>query len=365
MSSSQDDSTYYYGYYYYNDDGSNHDAGINLLQFLSAVLLITIAILIFCLVKWSCCQNKENGAEDIVPVSGADADAGDDTNTNSIIHLNRGFCPHTKFPECKLQKLPTFLSRVSPSSIVLSTASNSLPFPKDGIKVSFLKEFIDSIGRANLGGKSTTDVCNDYVKAATQMSQLSYCELLTSQGNPAVGKARVFISHAWKYMFLDVVSALENHFSDAMDTVIWFDLFSNNQHKATELHFDWWCGTFKSAIQEFGHTVMILAPWNDPIPLTRGWCIFELYCTNVTNSKMKYFLVHLVVYLSQYIGRFDVAMPKDAREDFLRDMEEDVMKSIDIMHSKIDARNSTCFKPEDLARIHEAVEQTVGFVEVG
>jgi hypothetical protein len=46
-------------------------------------------------------------------------------------------------------------------------------------------------------------------------------------------------------------------------------------------------------------------------------------------------------------------------------MEEDVIKSIDIMHSKIDARNSTCFKPEDLARIHEAVERTVGFVEVG
>jgi len=67
--------------------------------------------------------------------------------------------------------------------------------------------------------------------------------------------------------------------------VIWFDLFSNNQHKAIDLDFDYWSTTFQSAIQSFGHTVMVFAPWDDPIPLTRAWCLWELYCTVQTSSR--------------------------------------------------------------------------------
>jgi hypothetical protein len=72
-----------------------------------------------------------------------------------------------------------------------------------------------------------------------------------------VNAATVFISHAWKYTFLDVIDALVNHFQSTPDIIIWFDLFSNNQHKAIDLDFHWWCNTFKSAIQAFGHTVMV------------------------------------------------------------------------------------------------------------
>ena len=37
--------------------------------------------------------------------------------------------------------------------------------------------------------------------------------------------------------------------------------------------------TFKAAIQNFGLTVMILSPFEDPVPLTRSWCLWEIYCT--------------------------------------------------------------------------------------
>ena len=68
---------------------------------------------------------------------------------------------------------------------------------------------------------------------------------------------------------------------------------------------DWWTNTFSSAIGRFGRTVMVLSPWHDPIPLTRAWCLFEIYCTVKTGS------------------RFEVAMSASEREAFLTAMESD------------------------------------------
>jgi hypothetical protein len=89
-------------------------------------------------------------------------------------------------------------------------------------------------------------------------------------------KADVFISHAWKYAFLDVVAAVEAPFKHAPDKVSWFDVFSNNQHKAGGVPFVWWETTFRSAIEDFKHTVLVsclrrgMAPWCSPAP---GACL--------------------------------------------------------------------------------------------
>ena len=163
-----------------------------------------------------------------------------------------------------------------------------LPFPKTGVTLSFASEFFTACGgRSELEGLTTTEVNEKFVKAMTAPFQSSFCDMLTNQCHPAVGVATVFISHAWKYQFLDVIDALIYHFRDAPRTIIWFDLFSNNQHKAVDLEFRWWSKTFKSVIELFGHTVMVFAPWHDPIPLTRGWCLFELYCTIVSGSRFE------------------------------------------------------------------------------
>lgn len=72
-----------------------------------------------------------------------------------------------------------------------------------------------------------------------------------------IGKANVFISHAWKYQFLNVVDAIllqldSNPLSG--DVIIWFDLFSNNQHglDVNPPPFGWWCHTFLNAIKNIG-----------------------------------------------------------------------------------------------------------------
>ena len=102
-----------------------------------------------------------------------------------------------------------------------------LPLRKHGVRLDYYQEFIAACGgRDSLEGLTTTEVNENFVKPATAHFQLSYCDMLSSQRHAAVGLATVFISHAWKYLILDVVDALLYHFQDEPDIIVWFDLFS-------------------------------------------------------------------------------------------------------------------------------------------
>jgi tetratricopeptide (TPR) repeat protein len=92
--------------------------------------------------------------------------------------------------------------------------------------------------------------------------------------------------------------------------------------------------------------VMVLAPWDHPIPLTRAWCLWELYCTAQTQSK------------------FEVAMTGSARQHFIDDVLAAPARSINRMLSQINVKNSECFKPEDRERIFQAIKSSVGFSEL-
>jgi len=73
---------------------------------------------------------------------------------------------------------------------------SSLPFPKDGIRLSSLQDFYDVCGgKDKLKGLTTTDINEMYQKPFTASSGLSYCEYLRQQNSPNVGPAVVFISH--------------------------------------------------------------------------------------------------------------------------------------------------------------------------
>eukprot|EP01051_Picozoa_sp_SAG22_P023058 SAG22_NODE_5784_length_953_cov_1.014052_2_plen_95_part_00 len=64
-----------------------------------------------------------------------------------------------------------------------------------------------------------------------------------------------------------------------MEHFFWFDCFAIDEHAAQNFTPEWWDTTFKEAIGKIGHTVMILLPWDDPTPLKRAWCLWELLCT--------------------------------------------------------------------------------------
>ena len=236
------------------------------------------------------------------------------------------------------------------SNLVPAIKASSVPFPKMGLKVSYLlSEFVAICGgRAILQGKTTTEVNHHFQKNITKSAKLSYCDYLNQlhSDHPAVGIATVFISHAWKYEFLDVLDALQSYFTSNPETIIWFDVFSVNQHVEVDLDFDWWSNSFKSAIRDFGRTVMVLAPWHDPIPLQRGWCLFEIYSTIVTESQ------------------FEVAMTESSRNAFLEDVTSNTTGATNKMLAAIDVEKSECFKQEDRERIFEIVRREVGMSEI-
>ena len=94
--------------------------------------------------------------------------------------------------------------------------------------------------------------------------------------------ATVFISHAWRYRFCDLLDAVEAFIRSQpspRETYVWLDLFANDQHNAPSLPQLWWRQTFRCAIETIGHTCVVLSPWEDPIPLKRAWCLWEVLCT--------------------------------------------------------------------------------------
>eukprot|EP00732_Lithocolla_globosa_P002077 Lithocolla_globosa_v1_NODE_1242_length_2746_cov_3.366035.p2 type:complete len:231 gc:universal NODE_1242_length_2746_cov_3.366035:1460-768(-) len=103
--------------------------------------------------------------------------------------------------------------------------------------------------------------------------------------------------------------------------------------------------TFKTAIQQFGRTVIILSPWNNPLPLTRVWCLWEIYSTASTNTT------------------FEVAMPDEEQQNFLNALALD-FGQINAMLTRVDIRNSEAWKEEDKERIFEVVKAMVGFTKL-
>jgi len=225
-------------------------------------------------------------------------------------------------------------------------------FPKLGMKWSRFEEFIDKCGgRMALRGKSTTEVCEEYLKPMTTVIGKSYCDILvfqitstnSEQPDTTVAKATVFISHAWNSNFLEVLDAFRNHLTatDQSDAVIWFDLFSNNQHQTSVHPFEWWCDTFQSAIRDFGHVILVLTPWQDPVPLSRAWCLWEIYSSVVMQAKL------------------DIAFTASQQTDFIHALTND-FDSINAMIARINIKNSKASKEEDRIRILEAVECSEG-----
>lgn len=78
----------------------------------------------------------------------------------------------------------------------------------------------------------------------------------------------MFTSHAWTNNFLELTDALKDHCDK--DAIVWLDIFSHNQHENKSQS----TRPFETAVKEIGHTVMVLSPWNDPIPLKRAWCLY-------------------------------------------------------------------------------------------
>ncbi|GFH47150.1 hypothetical protein CTEN210_03625 [Chaetoceros tenuissimus] len=229
---------------------------------------------------------------------------------------------------------------------------NSTPFPSRGIRLSYLlNEFVEECGgREALTLLTTKEVCDSFVKPSTKQQQCSYCDLISEKSSStemdAIGDAAVFISHAWKYKFLDVIDALENHFKYEPDKMIWMDLFSYNQHTFPSCSKEWFATTLKDAIGQFGHTVMVMAPGKNIYPYERTWCAYEAYCASEAGAK------------------FEIAMSQEEHTTFMDQCKKNPSNILTTFFDKITAESSRTSKVEDRVRIHAVIQESIGFPQV-
>jgi tetratricopeptide (TPR) repeat protein len=212
-----------------------------------------------------------------------------------------------------------------------------------GVQLGVMVEYLDTV---ELSADATTaEFCANFILPLTKEFQCSAAEYLRAVRSLSIGKPIGFISHAWIYSFRDLINALVSYYGK--DAYVWLDIACNNQHKAPNYPPDWWYGAFKTAISSIGKTVMVLAPWNDPIPLTRGWCIWELYCTIESEGC-----------------EFDIAMTAESEFAFVFDIDTNPKGTINKMLSAIDCSNSQCEKEEDKTKIDIAIKEKIGFSEM-
>eukprot|EP00808_Paulinella_micropora_P010179 g72599.t1 len=131
------------------------------------------------------------------------------------------------------------------------------PIPRRGVSVSLLLATYQRWEAAGLAaGATTDDVVRDLVKPATADQKCSYVELLARSQDPqdraGVATATVFLSHAWKYTFKQVVEAIAAHWPDKdnvrSQTFLWFDIFTVNQHQTSTVDPDFWFEAFRENI---------------------------------------------------------------------------------------------------------------------
>ncbi len=241
--------------------------------------------------------------------------------------------------------------------------------PKKGIKLSYLiKEFVPKHGgRAAFQGQSNFAVVKKIMIPATEICKTSYCDMIdqeeskTNGGNKNeqsikknlscngknVGEPEVFISHSSTLLFLDTLDALENHFEENLDVIIWFGVFSINHHKASTQISESLKTSLRDAIETIGHTVIVLSPSHNPTPYSRAWCVLEAYYTLKSRS------------------RFEITMSKSEQQGFIDSAILNPNEIIETsMFREINSEKSTSFLKEDQDFIHGIIQQEIGCLKL-
>eukprot|EP00911_Craspedida_sp_UC1_P002947 UC1_evm1s2150 len=215
-----------------------------------------------------------------------------------------------------------------------------------GVSAAFLRDFATKVRK--LGDTPTTkDVCDLIIVPETKERKCALVDLLGGKtddtGRALLGRPTVFVSHAWRYTFETPLSVMLDYAKDHPDTYFWFDLFVNNQNIAADLPQEWWTTTFRTQIESIGKVVLVLSPWNDPVPLKRAWCLYEILCS-LQGSGVE----------------FLVKLPPEEVGAFHQGLLESFESAMDALVTT-QAEKAEAFSATDKDMIFAAVRDTIGF----
>jgi hypothetical protein len=87
--------------------------------------------------------------------------------------------------------------------------------------------------------------------------------------------------------------------------------------------------------------LLVLSPWNDPIPLTRAWCLWEIFCAIDENVVLH------------------VSLPKTERARFVKSLSRRFRVVMDTL-ARVQAENAEAKHVHDKEMIFAAIRRSVG-----
>lgn len=167
-----------------------------------------------------------------------------------------------------------------------------------GLHISAIRQFLQDHPEIQSSKLTTSQTNSAVVKPETLGTNepyiAKYVDRYDANGIPLTAPATIFVSHAWRYEFASTVAdVMEQHAVKVPGAYFWFDLFTNDQNAVTSKDFDWFANTFTNSIRSIGEVLLVLYPWNEPMPVRRAWCLFEI-ASAITEKE-----VLLTIYLPQ------------------------------------------------------------------
>ena len=170
--------------------------------------------------------------------------------------------------------------------------------PRNGVSLQLLRDFAGEFGIDDQ--ITAAEVCTRHVKPTTQDTRAALVAVLQGgrDGRRVLwcDTPTHFVSYTWSYPFrllIDILECFEEeHPPPAGRTNHYFlDQFSLNQHTFVaedanqEEMQERLVTALKSQMIKAQHVLMCLHPWSQPIPLSRAWCLFELFVALESKCK--------------------------------------------------------------------------------
>ncbi len=253
-------------------------------------------------------------------------------------------------PLSPLAPTTAIISSTAPDALRI-TPSSSEPQPLQGISLAGFKILVEAAGgRACLETWTTGRLKYDYLLPATAPARDSFARAVLApraDASSLVGRATVFLSHAYDYLFLDALDAItawearQPPLTPPAPHFYYFDLAVVNQHcQSAIVPFQELRDVFSKGVRDVGRTLFLLR-WEAPLSLSRAWCVFEL-ATTVSCKKT-----------------LEVVLPPRDEASFqavlLTDFESVVQKTC-----SIDVGQATALHASDQVNIHRAIREELG-----
>ena len=133
----------------------------------------------------------------------------------------------------------------------------------DSSPIKDTKSYIDALCKVPT---TTTHVNIFIVKPDTLSAECCYAKKILKEdpqhAHELVGTPTLFLSHAWRYTFKTLMSALDTHFEDKSDSEklacrVWNDIFVEDQNNVDSKPKDYFFTAFLNAVGSIGNTLLV------------------------------------------------------------------------------------------------------------